>query len=66
MGGLLKVPSLVFSGQLVFIAKLWLSQILAFQCDLLTHGYSHPLLRSETIYVNDLTGKLMVENINGV
>jgi hypothetical protein len=34
MGGLIKIPSLVFSGQLVYIAKLWMQQVLEFQIEI--------------------------------
>lgn len=66
MGGLIKIPSLVFSGQLVYVIKLWMSQILNLQCDILNSGYSLPLLRSDILFVDQDTGRILLQDLNGL
>ncbi|CAD8184042.1 unnamed protein product [Paramecium pentaurelia] len=69
-GGLLKIPQLVLSGQMIYVAKLWLGQILSLMCDIQNYGYAFPLMRTEILYIfndevhlSELTGIQSV-NIN--
>ncbi|KAM3142068.1 hypothetical protein pb186bvf_005722 [Paramecium bursaria] len=64
MGGLLKIPQLVLSGQIIFVAKFWISQILSIFCEIQSYGYCYPIMRSEILYL--IGDEIRINDLNGI